>query len=111
MTTEDTYLRSVERMLSSIAPEHRDAVLDDLRGHFADAVEAGRSIDDVIAGLGSPAEISERAAEEFPGPTAGTVAVVRGTSGRPVGRDALAHGVFLPARRSTASAKLRPRCP
>jgi len=65
MTAEDTYLRSVERMLSSIAPEHRADVLEDLRGHFADAEESGRPVDDIIRGLGTPAEIAERAQEEF----------------------------------------------
>lgn len=65
MRTEDTYLRSVERMLRSIAPAHRTAVLDDLRAHFADAEEAGRSAEEVAQSLGTPAEIAERAAEEF----------------------------------------------
>ncbi|MFD5225971.1 hypothetical protein ACFWHT_10170 [Microbacterium sp. NPDC058342] len=65
MTTEDEYLRSVERMLNGIAPEHRAAVIDDLRAHFADADEAGRPVEDTIRGLGSPIEIAERAAEEF----------------------------------------------
>lgn len=65
MSTEDTYLRSVERQLSGIASEHRTDVLEDLRGHFADAEEAGRSVDDTIRGLGTPAEIAARAREEF----------------------------------------------
>lgn len=65
MSTEDTYLRSVDRMLRGIAPEHRTAVLDDLRGHFADAADAGRSVDEVVRGLGTPREIAERAHEEF----------------------------------------------
>lgn len=65
MTAEDTYLRSVERMLRGIAPEHRAAVLDDLRAHFADAEEAGRPIDETITGLGSPKQIADRAHEEF----------------------------------------------
>jgi hypothetical protein len=65
MTTEDDYLRSVERMLKGIAPEHRTAVLDDLRGHFSDAAEAGRSVDETIRGLGTPQEIADRAVEEF----------------------------------------------
>ncbi|MFD5214201.1 HAAS signaling domain-containing protein [Microbacterium sp. NPDC058345] len=65
MTAEDAYLRSVERMLRGIGPEHRIAVLDDLRAHFADAEEAGRPVDDTIASLGTPNEIAERAHEEF----------------------------------------------
>ncbi|GAA2894464.1 HAAS signaling domain-containing protein [Microbacterium esteraromaticum] len=65
MNTEDTYLRSVERMLHTIAPTHRTAVLDDLRGHFADAADAGRAVDETIRGLGSPQEIADRAIEEF----------------------------------------------
>lgn len=65
MTTEDQYLRDVERMLRGIAPAHRQTVVDDLRSHFADAADLGRPVDDVIAGLGSPAEIAERARDEF----------------------------------------------
>lgn len=65
MSTEDTYLRSVERMLGDIAPEHRAAVLDDLREHFADAEEAGRSVDEIAQSLGTPRQIADRAHEEF----------------------------------------------
>ncbi|MEJ1089191.1 DUF1700 domain-containing protein [Microbacterium sp. Mu-80] len=72
MSTEDTYLRSVERMLRDIAPEHRTAVLDDLRQHFADAEEAGRSADEIAQSLGTPREIADRAHDEF-GTTAGPV--------------------------------------
>lgn len=65
MGPEDTYLHAVERMLRDIAPEHRVAVLDDLRGHFADAAEVGRPLDETIAALGTPKEIADRAREEF----------------------------------------------
>lgn len=65
MTTEADYLRSVERMLRGIAPEHRAAVLEDLRGHFADAEDAGRPVDEIVRGLGTPQEIADRAVEEF----------------------------------------------
>lgn len=65
MTTEEKYLQDVERMLRGIAPAHRQTVLDDLRGHFADAAELGRPVDEVVAGLGAPGEIAERAREEF----------------------------------------------
>lgn len=65
MTTKDDYLRSVERMLSGIAVEHRTAVLEDLRGHFADAEDAGLPVDTIIRGLGTPDEIADRAVEEF----------------------------------------------
>ncbi|MBN8424945.1 DUF1700 domain-containing protein [Microbacterium esteraromaticum] len=65
MSTEDTYLRSVERMLAGIAPEHRGAVLDDLRAHFADAEAEGRPLDETIRTLGAPRQIAERAREEF----------------------------------------------
>ncbi|MFC5433277.1 hypothetical protein ACFPJ2_06240 [Microbacterium suwonense] len=65
MTAEDTYLHAVERMLHGIAPEHRATVLDDLRGHFADAEEAGRPIEETIRALGAPQEIADRAREEF----------------------------------------------
>lgn len=74
MTTKDDYLRSVERTLSDIAPEHRAAVLEDLRGHFEDAEDAGRPVDTIIGGLGTPQEIADRAVEEF-GPDADAGAV------------------------------------
>ncbi|MGQ7312555.1 HAAS signaling domain-containing protein [Microbacterium arabinogalactanolyticum] len=63
--TEDDYLRSVERMLSGIAPAHRTAVIDDLRSHFADAEELGRPVEETIRNLGTPEEIADRAREEF----------------------------------------------
>ncbi|MDT0157874.1 DUF1700 domain-containing protein [Microbacterium sp. ARD32] len=65
MTTKHDYLRSVERMLRGIDAEHRTAVLEDLRGHFADAEDAGRPVDEIIRGLGAPREIADRAVEEF----------------------------------------------
>lgn len=65
MNAEKSYLRSVERMLHGIRSEHRASVLDDLRGHFADAEEAGRPVDETIRGLGTPRQIAERAVEEF----------------------------------------------
>src|SRR5690606_32356977 len=46
-------------------PEHRSAVLEDLRGHFADAEDAGRPVDEIVRGLGTPREIADRAVEEF----------------------------------------------
>ncbi|REJ04117.1 DUF1700 domain-containing protein [Microbacterium bovistercoris] len=65
MTTEENYLQDVERMLRGIDSAHRQTVLDDLRGHFADAAELGRPVDETVAGLGAPAEIAARAREEF----------------------------------------------
>jgi uncharacterized membrane protein len=63
--TRDDYLRSVERMLRGIDPAHRTDVLEDLRGHFADAEETGLSVEEIIRGLGTPEQIAERAVEEF----------------------------------------------
>lgn len=65
MTAEDVYLRAVERMLRSIRSEHRATVLDDLRAHFADADDAGRSVEETVQALGTPEEIAARAREEF----------------------------------------------
>lgn len=67
MTIKDSYLRDVDRMLRGISPEHRAAVLDDLRGHFADAEETGRTAEETIRALGTPKEIADRAVEEFGG--------------------------------------------
>ncbi len=67
MSTADEYLRRVRRHLYAIAPNRRREVLGDLRAHFADARELGLPMDEVIANLGSPDEVAERARLEFGG--------------------------------------------
>lgn len=71
MNAQDAYLDDVRRRLDGLTDSQRATVLDDLRGHLADAADAGRSDAEAIAALGSPAEIAARVYEEFGGaPTA-----------------------------------------
>lgn len=62
---EDTYLRDVGKRLQALTPEQRDAVLDDIRAHFADAADAGRSPEQAVESLGDPATFTERVRVEL----------------------------------------------
>lgn len=62
---EDRYLRDVGKRLRALTPEQRDAVLDDVRSHFADAAEAGRSPEQAVESLGDPATFTERVRAEL----------------------------------------------
>jgi uncharacterized membrane protein len=41
--TESAYVRDGGKRLRALTPEQRDAVLDDVRAHFADATDSGRT--------------------------------------------------------------------
>ncbi|MFD7022875.1 DUF1700 domain-containing protein [Promicromonospora sukumoe] len=62
---EDTYLRDVGKRLRTLTPEQRGAVLDDVRAHFADAADAGRSPEQAAESLGDPAQFTERVRAEL----------------------------------------------
>lgn len=62
---EDAYLRDVGKRLRALTPEQRDAVLDDVRAHFADAVDAGRTPEQAAESLGDPAKFTERVRDEL----------------------------------------------
>ncbi|GAB2503954.1 hypothetical protein GCM10027063_49000 [Promicromonospora xylanilytica] len=62
---EGAYLRAVSKRLQSLTAEQRDAVLDDVRAHFADAADAGRSPEQAAESLGDPAKFSERVRAEL----------------------------------------------
>lgn len=64
-TTEDAYLRDVGKRLQALTPEQRDAVLDDVRAHFADAADAGRTPEQAAESLGDPATFTERVRAEL----------------------------------------------
>lgn len=64
-STEDAYLRDVARRLRPLTPEQRDAVLDDVRAHFADAADAGRNPQQAAESLGDPAQFTERVRVEL----------------------------------------------
>jgi len=63
--TEQSYVRAVAKRLRVLAPEQRAAVLDDVRAHFADAAEAGRTPEQAVEGLGDPATFSRRVQAEL----------------------------------------------
>ncbi|MBE1875577.1 HAAS signaling domain-containing protein [Myceligenerans pegani] len=63
--TEDAYLRDVGKRLRALTPEQRDAVLDDVRAHFAEAADAGRSAEQAAESLGDPAEFTARVRAEL----------------------------------------------
>lgn len=65
MNAQDAYLDDVRRRLDGLTRTQRATVLDDLRGHLADAADAGRSDEEAITALGSPTEIAARVYEEF----------------------------------------------
>ena len=49
----------------TLTPEQRDAVLDDVRAHFADAADAGRTPEQAAESLGDPAQFTERVRAEL----------------------------------------------
>jgi hypothetical protein len=62
---EDSYLRDVGKRLKALTPEQRDAVLDDVRAHFAEAADAGRSPEQAAESLGDPATFTQRVRAEL----------------------------------------------
>lgn len=63
--TEQSYLCAVTKRLRALTPEQRAAVLDDVRAHFADAAEAGRTPEQAVEGLGDPATFTRRVQAEL----------------------------------------------
>ena len=63
--TEGAYLRDVGKRLRALTPEQRDAVLDDVRAHFADAADAGRTPEQAAESLGDPAQFTARVRAEL----------------------------------------------
>lgn len=63
--TEGAYLRDVGKRLRSLTPEQRDAVLDDVRAHFAEAEDAGRTPEQAAESLGDPAQFTARVRDEL----------------------------------------------
>jgi hypothetical protein len=63
--TEGAYLRDVGKRLRALTPEQRDAVLDDVRAHFADAADAGRTPEQAAESLGDPATFTARVRAEL----------------------------------------------
>lgn len=93
MTTEQQYLADLERALRGLPKQTQQAILDDVRAHFADAAEQGRSVEATIAALGSPEQVAAAAREEL-GLPAETPDVQATRAGRLLQWSALALGVL-----------------
>jgi hypothetical protein len=65
MKAEESYLRDISKRLKALTPEQREAVLDDVRAHFAEAADAGRSPEQAAESLGDPAKFTERVRDEL----------------------------------------------
>lgn len=64
-TQVDRYLTALETGLAGLTDSSRAAILDDVRAHIADAQDSGRPVPDVLAGLGTPAEVARQYLEEL----------------------------------------------
>lgn len=61
----ETYLRALGVELSEAPPDTVREIVEDVRAHIADALHSGRTIDQALAGLGSPHAVAEQAREEL----------------------------------------------
>ncbi|GHD45150.1 DUF1700 domain-containing protein [Mycetocola manganoxydans] len=59
------YLRALNSELQRVPNASRETIIDDVRAHVADAVDAGREPDEVLAALGSPKDVARDAREQF----------------------------------------------
>jgi hypothetical protein len=61
----ETYLRALGKELSDAPPDTVREIVEDVRAHIADALDSGRTIDEALAGLGSPQNVAKQAREEL----------------------------------------------
>ncbi|MFT4220187.1 MAG: hypothetical protein QM611_06685 [Microbacterium sp.] len=61
----DKYVRELDASLTGIPDAARQTILDDVRAHAADAIEAGRDPESVLAALGAPEAVARTAREEL----------------------------------------------
>lgn len=66
----ERYLRDLATALDGLPDASREAIVDDIRAHLADAAAEGRDMDATIAGLGSPASVARDAREQLGLPAA-----------------------------------------
>lgn len=59
------YLDALETELRGLPSLPREAILDDVRAHVADALESGRDPEAVLAALGTPDAVARDAREQF----------------------------------------------
>ncbi|MFT3877857.1 MAG: hypothetical protein QM708_15765 [Propioniciclava sp.] len=73
MIAVDKYLTDLEAALAGLRPAAREAIVDGVRSHIADALEDGRAVDSILAALGTPEAVARNAREEL-GAAAGQAA-------------------------------------
>ncbi|MFG2042944.1 DUF1700 domain-containing protein [Dactylosporangium sp. NPDC048998] len=61
----ETYLRALRVELSDAPSDTVREIIDDVRAHIADALDSGRTMDQALAGLGSPQAVAGQAREEL----------------------------------------------
>nr|WP_084212933.1 hypothetical protein [Micromonospora purpureochromogenes] len=60
-----TYLRALDAELSDVPSGTVEEIVADVRAHIADALDSGRSADEVLAGLGAARDVARQAREEL----------------------------------------------
>ena len=63
-STED-YLNALDEALSTVTPDVRATILEDVRGHIADALDSGQAVTTVLERLGSPEAMALSALAEL----------------------------------------------
>ncbi|GGN63771.1 hypothetical protein GCM10010112_23320 [Actinoplanes lobatus] len=61
----ETYLRALGAELPDAPPDTVREIVDDVRAHIADALAGGRTLEQALAGLGSPQTVAAQAREEL----------------------------------------------
>ncbi|MEV1056858.1 hypothetical protein AB0I92_06370 [Micromonospora chalcea] len=59
------YLRALDAELSDVPSGTAEEIVADVRAHIADALDSGRSADEVLAGLGAAPDVARQAREEL----------------------------------------------
>lgn len=67
----DAYLRALAKELAGAPVAVRDAALDDVRAHLADALEGGRSPEEALSTLGTPQSFAQQYRDELRVPEQG----------------------------------------
>ncbi|MFE2618526.1 DUF1700 domain-containing protein [Micromonospora chalcea] len=60
-----TYLRALDAELSDVPSGTAEEIVADVRAHIADALDSGRSADEILAGLGAARDVARQAREEL----------------------------------------------
>lgn len=88
----ESYLRALGAELADAPPDTVQEIIEDVRAHLVDALDSGRSIDQALAGLGSPQDVARQARDELA--LADGTADRAGRAGRTLRSIAVALGVL-----------------